>query len=69
MDKETAERLTKLETKIENIQDERKAWDSLIRDTVIKSVTWLIGVGIAGWVYGWHLPENVRKALGDWISK
>lgn len=69
MDKETAERLTKLESWKEAIQEERTTWHKLIRDTIIRTVSWLMMAGIAGVLYGWHLPENIRKFLADQLSK
>lgn len=69
MDKETAERLTKLESWKEVVQEERAAWHKLIRDTVIKTVSWLLMAGTAGVLYGWHLSDPVRKFLADQFSK
>lgn len=69
MDKETAERLSKLETKMDEVQEERRAWNTLLRDTIFKTLTWLLGIGIAGAIYGWHLPSELRKSLADWITK
>ena len=69
MDRETAERLTKLEGQVEILDEERKAWNKLIRDAIIRTVTWLLAVGTAGILYGWHLPDNIRSFLKDQISK
>jgi len=69
MDKETAERLTTLEIKMDAVEEDRKAWNTLIKQTITKTVTWLLGVGTMGILFGWHLPGEVRKWLADWISK
>jgi hypothetical protein len=69
MDKETAERLVKLETKLEAVEQDRAVWNKLIRDAIIKTVSWLVMVGTAGMLYGWHMPENVRKFVSEWVSK
>ncbi len=68
MTKEDSDRITKLEIE-QAVQKERDAWHSLIASSIVKTVTWLTGVGIMGAVYGWHLPENIRKYLADWLSK
>lgn len=64
----TAERLTKLETELDAITKERDAWKDLIRKAVIQTTLWLLGVGMAGIAFGWHLPENVRKAIAHWAA-
>lgn len=69
MDRETAERLTKLEVQMLDIVEERKAWHKIIRDTIIKTVSWLLMAGTAGVLYGWHLSDPVRKFLADQFSK
>lgn len=76
MDKETAVALAKLEAKdeekekrIEAIERAHESWNALIRDAIIKVVTWLMGVTIAGVALGSHLPENIRKSIMEWISK
>lgn len=65
MDRETENRITKLE--IQAAQE--KEWDKVVRDVIIKTVSWLVVTGIAGALYGWHLPENARKFIADWVSK
>jgi len=58
------------EKKIELLEKEHEAWNLLIRNTIIKTVSWLVMVGTAGFLYGLHLlPENLRRALTDWASK
>lgn len=69
MDKETAVEIQKLKGDVETLKEAHKAWNTLIKDTIIKIVSWLVAIGTAGALYGWHLPENVRKSLSEWISK
>ncbi len=76
MDRETAVELEKLKAdgrakdkRIDDLEGIAESWNSLIRNVVVKTVTWLLAVGMAGIMFGWHLPENVRKALSDWMSR
>lgn len=76
MDKETAERLTKLEAKdeakekrLEFIEKERESWNSLIRSVMVKTVVWLVAVGGSGIIFGWQLPPDIRKAIMEWAAK
>ena len=45
------------------------ATNSLIIKTLVKTVGWLVGVGVTGALFGWHLSESPRKALSDWLLK
>lgn len=83
MDKETAVELAKNEArhnaqdKRQNDQDDRiaaieeiiQSCQTLIKQAVIKVVRGLLAVGVMGLAVGWHLPENLRKAFVEWISK
>jgi hypothetical protein len=76
MDRETAVEIERLKAgqdalnkTVNTLEEESKSWKLLVRNTVLKSVTWLLGMGVIGVVYGWHLPNEMRKAFIDWISK
>ena len=69
MDKKDGERLAILETQVATLQEEKKAWQNLIRDAIARLFLYLGGLIVAGVFFGWHLPETVRKTLADWISK
>lgn len=63
------ERIAILETKVETLEKEHESWNSLVKKVVIQSFMWLVAVIISGITFGWHLPENIRKAIADWASK
>lgn len=69
MDKETAERLTRLETKMDDVQKDHESWNLLVKKVVSQSIIWLLSMGGMGVLLGWHLPEPIRKAIVDWASK
>lgn len=76
MDRETVERLIRLEirndeleARIKVLEEKVNAWDSLQKKIIVKTVTWLIAAITAGIMYGWHLPKNIRESLIDWIWK
>lgn len=76
MDKETAVEFERIKAQqridakdIKELKDIKESWDSLIRTSIIKTVTWLVTVGIAGAMFGWNLPENVRKAVAEWMAR
>lgn len=70
MSKETpGERIARLEVKVESLEEAHREWNTLIKNTIIKTVSWLLGAGVLGVTFGWHLPGEVRKWMEDWISK
>lgn len=74
MDRETEKRiLQQLAQKEENRERNRKECLKIIRDVVITEVvratSFLMAMMVAGAVYGWHLPENIRKFIADWFQK
>lgn len=77
MDKETAVEFEKIKAEqkaqgkeIEEIKETQKQWNHLVKAVVVKTVTWLLGAGILGALYGWNMiPENLRKALAELWSK
>jgi hypothetical protein len=70
MDKQpVGERIATLEEKVKTLEEERKAWRALICDAVRHAVVGIIGVLLAGFAFGWHVPEMARKAFAEWISR
>lgn len=69
MDKETAVELQKLKGDVETLKEAKKAWDTLIKNAIVKTVSWLLAIGTMGVLYGWHLPDNIRKSLAEWIQR
>jgi hypothetical protein len=80
MDRETAERLTRLEIeakerdranekRISDLEKDHESWNKLLRKVVGKIILWILTMGGAGVFFGLHLPENVRKAIADWIAR
>jgi hypothetical protein len=76
MDKETATELEKLrgELKAERVRTDAievdiATWKTLIKTAVVKTVKYLLGLGIAGMAFGWNLPENTREALIKMLSE
>jgi len=70
MDKEeTAVEITKLQSRVDTLEKAKERWDNIVRDTIVQSVKWLVLAGLAGVLSGWHLSENFRKAVLDWMSK
>lgn len=65
MDKETAERLTKVEIKQQAIEKELDSWNRLL----VKIVTTLLGIGAMGFLSGWHISSEKIKTLLEWASK
>lgn len=54
---------------VEELEKEHKKWTSLVRNVIVKSVTWLLLMGGSGMLFGWNMPPEVRKALLEWASK
>ena len=76
MDKETAVAIAKLEAAVDQLSKDNKEqkdvlnlWNSLIRTTLIKIVTWLIVAGGTGLIFGWKMPPETRKAIIEWVTK
>jgi hypothetical protein len=69
VDRETAERLAVVETELSRIKEESSEWKGFIRDIIKKVILWLLAVGTSGILFGWHVPQNVRKAVIDWVSE
>ena len=80
MDKETAVELEKLKATIAantksigELEEDKKEWKQFMRKIVFQSITWLVGVGITTALFGYHLPDNVKKAIvaltSDWGGK
>lgn len=77
MDKETAVEIERLKAadeaknkRIEDLEEIAKTWNSLIRSVIMKTVSLLLAVGVAGLIFGSRvLPEDIRKSLLEWIQK
>ena len=77
MDKETAVELERLKAadrakdkRIDDLEEMAASWNALIRNVIIKTVSWLLAVGAAGLIFGSRvLPEDIRKSLLEWIQK
>lgn len=61
--------LALLRKDVDDLKEAKKSWDLLVRDTTIHTLKWLIMIATAGFMFGWNMPENIRKALSEWIAK
>lgn len=71
MKKETQDaiELALLKKDVADLKEAKKSWDLLVRNAVVKTVFWLLSVGIAGLMLGMQSPEAIRKSITEWLAK
>lgn len=76
MDRETAVEFERIKAlvrehseKIYAMEGKLTSWEKLIKTSLIQATKKFFLMGLIGIVFGWHLPEGMRKWIIDWITK